>query len=224
MKFSFKKARTFSFLCGIAFLTTACVSRYAEGDVFRTTDYSVGPYTITEEVQYDYRDFVGDYYYQRVYVVEQQTEEVATFRGETTMWGVELKLAGNPPVIVDDWLAVFSLGQVWIWQPGKEAITFDPVVSLESDVWRDNGLEKPMDAHSYMAKGFQIKEGKWILEYYDAETSSPLSENGSTKLKHYYFVSEDQGQTFVPAEDFSAGSIFGDGSKSGPGSKMPDLE
>lgn len=200
MRFSVEKLRTLFLFCGITLSAIACVSEHTEGDVLRTTDYSVGPYTITEEVQYDYNDSFDDYY-QRVYVVESQAEELAAFRGMTTMWGVETRLAANPPIVVDDWLAVFSLAQVWIWQPAKEAITFRPIVSLESDVWRDNGLNMPMNAADYLATDFQIKDGKWILEYTDI---FPSPEDSPNRLKYIYFISEDQGQTFVPTETFPA--------------------
>ncbi|MEM6452709.1 MAG: hypothetical protein AAF703_20625 [Cyanobacteria bacterium P01_D01_bin.105] len=189
----FKKAYPLLLLCGTALATTACISKHKEGDILRTTDYSVAPYSIMEEVQYDYSDFWDDYY-QRVYVVESPEGKTA-FRGATTMWDVEATLAGQAPMVVGDWLAVFSLGQVWIWQPGEDAIAFEPMISLESDVWRDNGLEKPMNAADYVATGFQIKDGEWILEYTDMFL---YDESSPEEKKHIYFVSKDQGQTFLP--------------------------
>ncbi|MEL6880141.1 MAG: hypothetical protein AAFP09_06415, partial [Cyanobacteria bacterium J06607_10] len=175
-------------LGGMLLSTVACAPPFEPGEVVRSTGHQLSPYQLTEEVRYEYSS-LGDDYYQRVYVLAKEQEEIRSFVGTTTMWSPEADFMNSPPKQVGDWLAVFSLDQVWIWQPGKDTISFKPIRLLENDVWKDAGVDRPEYWSLYGANDFVIESGKWILEYED------LSDAAQPK---YYFVSEDQGQTFMP--------------------------
>ena len=56
-------------------------------------------------------------------------------------------------------------------------------------------MEKPLEAADYWATDFQIKAGQWILEYTDAMVTE---EEAKSERRKIYFVSTDQGKTFVP--------------------------
>ena len=182
-------------LCGFALFAGACTSEYKAGTVLKETVYRAEPYTITEEILYDYGDFFDDDYYQRVYVVETESKEVVSFAGPSTMWSIEMPLAESPPKKVGDWLAVFSIDQVWLWQPGQSVIAFEPVRSLEENVWQDNQMEKPLNAADYWATDFRIEADQWILEYTDVLLTEKEKMQPPQK---YYFISQDKGKTFVP--------------------------
>ncbi|MEO1589902.1 MAG: hypothetical protein AAFU71_01285 [Cyanobacteria bacterium J06632_22] len=183
-----------------AISVTGCAARYETGEVVRETAYSADPYQITEEVQYVSTDWDGEVLYQRVYVVEEQAAERARFTGGETYWAAEMDFPESDPKQVGDWLVVFSLDQVWIWQPGQSAIAFDPTVSLDADVWQDNQMERPEFWSFYLATDFQIVEDQWVLEYTNGITDDAAPSPGPEK---YYFISEDKGETFVPAPDGS---------------------
>lgn len=193
---NFKTLRSLPVLLGLVIALPGCVPPYGPKEVVRDTSYFAAPYTITEEVQYDYSS-LGDDYFRRVYVVQTDGQDAIQFEGDTTMWGINVDLSKGAPKRVDDWLSVFSLDRVWIWQPGHTVRSFspyDPSDSLDIDVWTANGEERPLN-WGHWASDFQISGDKWILQYTDAYSREDLSD---PITKHFYFVSEDQGETFVP--------------------------
>lgn len=183
-------------LYGLVLALQGCTRKFAPKEIVRSSNHTAAPYTITEAVQYDYSS-LGDDYFRRVYVVESEGKETIRFKGEPTMWAIDTDLSMGNPKVVGEWLSIFSRGRVWIWQPGQPAVTFSPIESIDSNVWQDNQMEIP-SGWDHWATDFQISDGKWILEYtdnyIDAADPSPGPE-------HFYFISEDQGQTFVPVVD-----------------------
>ena len=197
---SFKKRFLVPLLGAIAL--TGCSAKYETGEVVRATAYSADPYQVTEEVQYVSTDWDGEVLYQRVYVVEEQSKEQAAeltrFTGGETYWAADMDFPASEPKQVGDWLVIFSLDQVWIWQPGQSAIAFAPTTSLDSDVWQDNQMERPDFWSFYLATDFQITEDQWVLEY-----TNGITDDSAPSPGQYYFISDDEGQTFIPAPDGS---------------------
>ena len=184
--------------CGLASVMAGCFSEYERGEVLRETSYSTPPYTVVEEIQYEYSEY-SDEFSQRVYFVRSDEEVLAEFRGVTTTWPANSDLALSPPKVVEDWLAIFSKSQVWIWHPEKRTIKFDLMHKLNSDDWAERQLMSPSIPDCW-ASDFNISNGTWILEF----TERIPSERKSNTIRpdRYYLVSEDEGRTFFPvAED-----------------------
>ncbi|MEO1621838.1 MAG: hypothetical protein AAFU53_12510, partial [Cyanobacteria bacterium J06632_3] len=138
---------------------------HESGEVVRSIDYEFAPYRLTKEVSYSYSS-LGDDYYQWRYVLAEGEEDLTNFVGPEMMVPPDTSLSYSPPKQVDDWLAVFLLDRVWLWQEGQNSIAFNPGSFPDEDnVWQDAGVEMPSNWHHYAAIDFTIEDGKWILEY-----------------------------------------------------------
>lgn len=203
LQYTHRKLVLLILLCGSSFSIGACVSDIKSGDTVRKNHYFAEPYLVTEKVKHVSTDWFDDTLYQREYVIQSEGQDVATFYGTETYWSPETKLTVRSPKKEGEWLAVFSMDQVWIWKPGQSMISFVPIESLESNVWKDNQMKKPKNWSLTWATDFQIINDKWILEYTDI-SGIDETEVSSSFQRNYYFVSEDQGKTFVPKPGWKA--------------------
>jgi hypothetical protein len=153
--------------------------------------YTANDYKIRELIYH--RSSWPDNIYERIYTLDRgwKSIELGRFRNEDNLSVVQKNAVAK---MVGKWLVIMSANRIFLWQPDRDPIEFEP---YRSQGWSEYAEKNDnINGHyDYHAVNFSIQGDRWLLEYRCEQTCVDKFDRQSRPAK-IMFESRDRGQTF----------------------------